>query len=753
MSYTDEQLAAIEHSGGHSLTFAVPGSGKTHMLVGRVIWLLEHGVEARRIRVLAFNKDAAREFKERLAGTLPTHLKAPEVSTFHSLGLKLVNLFVAAGLLPNLKLESSEAFEKKLAREAAVQAVRAADPEAYPSQDDINTFHRFIGLVKSDLLSAADAFKAFRIDKGLTWCVPAYGLFEDARLRAGVRFFSDLLTDPVRLMRSDPRALGMVTNKLDFLLVDEFQDSSRIQLELLVQLIGTRAKLNAVGDDSQCIYAWRGSRPEFMGDTFEKFFPGAARYTLSLTFRFGHRLSLAAAMLIANNSERMDTLCVSAEGTPATDIEVLVAMTTGDQSAVADRIEQWRREGRGLNECAVLTRLWAQTLALEIELLHRGVPYHKDKGNVFAVPEIIGLLGWLRLANGSLFGAASTPMVVQAMLSTPTLYVATPAVKSAAEAIAAAPERAQTAFDRLAATRRQAYQREPIEDRAALWLEASGWGERPAAEVLRHYARRTALTESFAKSADSEAASEKRIAYETLVDWAERLGLPVAEFLSRMDMLREAKERMEAGGDVVRISTVHRAKGLQWPLVVVGGLESGAFPSPRSDIEEERRLAYVAISRAQERACLVTPPDERLRAALDGTSARRALPAKIGASRFLFEAQLHTAIGVGDALEVRRSASPHDAELPPAPVGQARLLNRYLAQIGAEDRYEEPAAPAAPLRAQDFALNDAVHHAVFGPGTVMGFVGTTALDIDFGGTLRRVDIAQYPVERIEDEAA
>ena len=249
-------------------------------------------------------------------------------------------------------------------------------------------------------------------------------------------------------------------------LVDEFQDVSRVQVELLSQLIGTRASLNAVGDDSQCIYAWRGSRPEFMSEDFDRYFPGATRYTLTRTFRFGHRVSLAAAMLIANNCNRMDTLCVSASTTPDTRIEAMPATAADDPSAVVAAIADWRGSGRRLRECAVLSRLWAQTLGLELALMERDIPYRKPKGDLFSVAEVVGLLGWLRLAAGTLFEDVRAPEILRAMLATPTLWLPGKTVGDLADAIARVPSRARELLSSLAAKTKKPYQATKIRERA-----------------------------------------------------------------------------------------------------------------------------------------------------------------------------------------------------------------------------------------------------------------------------------------------
>ena len=189
MFYTDEQLASIEHAGGHSLTYAVAGSGKTQMLVGRECFLLEQGIQNERIRVLAFNKSAAREFKDRLASAIPAGFQAPKVSTFHSLGLSLVQLFEKTGLLPHRRLEENESMEKSLAREAALGALKEEDSDDYPSQDDLEAFRAFIGLVKSDILPARDAFSAFGLPKSYGYFVRAFERFENRPRAGGLAFF------------------------------------------------------------------------------------------------------------------------------------------------------------------------------------------------------------------------------------------------------------------------------------------------------------------------------------------------------------------------------------------------------------------------------------------------------------------------------------------------------------------------------------------------------------------------------------
>lgn len=749
MAYTDEQLRAIEHPiDRHSLVCAVPGSGKTHMMVGRVAFLLENGVPAERVRVLAFNKSAVKEFGERLRRALPPGSSVPEVNTFHSLGARLVQHFEQSGLLPRRTLETREFVLKALVRQAALGALRELRSDEYPSEDDFQTCANFFGLVKSDLLSPAEAFRSFNIPRSYGYFVRAFELFEVERQAKGLRFFDDQLYEPVMLMRDNAQALATVHNRLDVILVDEFQDTNRVQLELLRQLAGERARLNVVGDDDQCIYAWRGAKPELMGPLFDRFFPETDRYTLSRTFRFGHRVSLACAALIGNNRQRLGSLCVSAPTTPATTIQIVRATAASSQAPVADAIERWVRDGHTWGEVAVLSRLWAQTYGLELELLQREIPFHKPRNSIFDANEVKGLLGWLRLANGTLADTPDAVAIIRAMLTTPTLSLRGQVLTATAEAIVDAPHEAPRRIAALARGLKERHGARVI-DRAELWARVATWGELSAHSALRQYATQSNLEESFERTATAEAATEQRIAYDTLLNWAARTQASIPDYLDKMDRLAQGQRLHAAGGDVIVLETIHQAKGGQWPLVVVSGLEQGAWPSKRSPVEEERRLAYVALSRAQQALMVVAPPDERLDAALEGRAVRGPATCDNPASLFCFESQLASATALGEA--ITETLAGRSRPLPDIPASQVRLVNRYLGEVGIEASYPEatPAAvPAGAPGAGGLAPGVRVRHRFFGEGTVVSIADREILSIDFAGKVRHIKLGVVPLERV-----
>ncbi|TVQ95135.1 MAG: ATP-dependent helicase [Chromatiaceae bacterium] len=682
MKYTEEQLASIRHPRGHSVTFAVAGSGKTQMLVGRVAWLLQQGVAAKHIRLLAFNRSARAQLQDRIRVALPMGAEMPRISTFNSLGHRLCELFEREQQLPRHELSTSEALLKKMARRALVDALAAGNEKGPVSAEMLDDFVAFIGLAKADIEPPDVVLRRLPAGNGRAFFCDAFVRFERNRQERRVRFYDDQVRDPVLLMRAEPATAQRVTNKFDVVIVDEFQDVSRVQLELLVILVGTRAQLNVVGDDSQCIYAWRGARPEFMGRRFDTCFPGATRYTLSRTFRFGHQVSLAAAHLIRHNRHRADTLCISAPSTPNTAISLVKAHNTGQQEAVVEAIAAWCRRNGARRQVAVLARLWAQLMALELALLEHAIPYYKPGPALFDLPELAGLLGYCRLAAGTLFAEPRAREVVRAMLTTPTLFLSANALDNLVEQILSAPEQAGRLIADAAPRKAPNWKREPFYLRAELWRAAQhAWTGKGAADALQVYAVQTGLRKALEGDA-TDATTEKRLAYETLLHLAQASRATVTEFVAHMDRLRASQRDYQAGSDeILLLTTIHQAKGLEWPCVVLTGLEAGAFPGKRAALEEERRLAYVAMTRGRSQLFLVIPPDAHFQANMEGRPPPLHGKPSVAVSPFLYEACLPASIELGAVLHQCRPEDVGAVRLPAAPASNQALLQRYLRAV------------------------------------------------------------------------
>jgi DNA helicase-2/ATP-dependent DNA helicase PcrA len=466
---------------------------------------------------------------------------------------------------------------------------------------------------------------------------------------------------------------------MEQIILDEYQDINEAQQELVKAVGGRRAQVMAVGDVDQCVYEWRGARPEFMIERFFRDFPGAVRYQLTRTFRFGHRLSLLADHAIAHNRGRDDHLCLSADTTPDTRIER--RGETAQPHPLPAILDDWLNGGRSLNEAAVLVRLYSMSVPLELALLRRGIPYRLEgHDSLFNCPEIRSLLGHLRLAAGTLFGAADSLPMVETMLRVPQLGFKKAELVRIAQALIKQPKRPDQLLRGLVNDEMSGYQRNRLLDRAALWrqLQQRGGGA-SAWELLQRVIEEAALYAFFHWSSPTPMqAREREQTCESFLGFARETGRRVDGFLQLIGEL-QAQHR-DRQGERLLITSIHRAKGLEWPLVILPGLAEGRFPyysSPElaGQVEDERRLFYVGCTRARERLCLLHPPDPGLERYEQAQESRVPPPYRCIASRFLYEARTDLSDRVGAALAGQ-------AEQPPAARTPA-LVNRYLQAVDA----------------------------------------------------------------------
>lgn len=666
---TDEQLAVVQHRRGHAVVLATPGSGKTHTMIERIVHLVsEEGVNPRRILALMFNRAPAEEFAQRLSRRLTgARTKQPLSRTFHQLGHRLVATLVNARLLPDAKLDATE-------RALLPLALRALNETRARSRDDTidsehkSDFLRFIDLVKADVCPPEEVFAASDLPPGRTHFSAAFRQFEALRLEAGLRFYADLIWEPLHALRVHPEACGLVSNHLDHVIVDEYQDVNVAQHELVRLLAGDRAFVMVVGDDDQCIYDWRGANPRLITQRFPDDYPGATRYTLSRTFRYGHELALVANHVIMRNRLRNPKLCLASPSNPDTRVtlhEVVHPTSQGDLRShpVVDILGAWRDQ-RSLSEAAILLRLWNMSIPIELALLQAGIPYHLDNRTpVFKLREVNGLLGVLRLAGARL---AELPperlrQTLDDMLMTPHLGVAKELLHNVAREIARAPALAHFHIAGLATKGLRFRQVELVRRRADLWedLAKGVYAQVPPGQVLTQYARDTDLLNRVRALASTDEEGEDRVlACEAIIEQAQAFHGTTAEFLETMDHLWDRQREIVDGPKAVMITTVHRAKGLEWPLVIVPGLSDRDFPYRRRrghiDVESERRLFYVAVTRARERLALLVPADSRLADALAGGTLPP-LP-EVLASRFVYETNLELSRSVASVLHARAGA-------------------------------------------------------------------------------------------------
>ncbi len=681
---TPQQQAVVHHGDGHARVSAVAGSGKTATLVARVLHLLDQGVEPRRILVLMFNVSARRDFAERLqrsaAGRYPV---LPDVRTFHSLGLRITQSCEKRGALPQRRLitQDWQAFEAaRAALEQALKTTGVKFMDELLSKERVESFATFIGLVKADVQDAATLFDEYDLEPELKYFIRAYDYFERHRQQANLRYYSDLIHEPVMALQENSGLADWLGNHMDHVILDEYQDINEAQQRLVKTVAGNRAQLMAVGDVDQCVYEWRGARPQFMVERFFEDFPGAKRYGLPHTFRFGHRLSLLADHAIAHNRLRDDRLCLSAQGTPDTRIERRAEAL--QPHPLIDILKDWRSAGRALNEAAVLVRLYSMSVPVELALLREGIAYRLEGSEtLFERPEIRTLLAHLRLAAGTLFDAPDTTLMLETLLRVPQLGFKKAESAQIARQLQQYPDNpAQVLYD-LARDDMHGYQRNRVWARARLWKRLRQRGKTtPAALLLDEVIDEAELFEFFDWSSSTPLqAREKQQTCASFVDFVRKSNRTAAGFLKLIEELQA--QHQDEQRERLLITSIHRAKGLEWPLVILPGLAEGNFPyyanpDDALNVEDERRLFYVGCTRAKERLYLLHPPDAKLERHDEKMHSRIPAFKKLTASRFLFEARLSLSDRAGGVL------AGESEPLPAAP--DPALVERYIQATGAE---------------------------------------------------------------------
>ncbi|MCK9296343.1 MAG: ATP-dependent helicase [Desulfobulbaceae bacterium] len=733
MNLTAEQQGIVAHRGGHAKVSAVAGSGKTTTMVARVRHLLEQGVAPQQLLVLMFNRSARDSFSAAMHDVLqPTGLRPPEVRTFHSLGLRLVGSFTRKKFLPAHTLVTEEYQQEKLAKSAVRQLIDQEDgSEEWLSGENMEGFLTFIDLVKSDTMPAGKLFSSLQLAERFSYFIEAFAIFEAERQARQIRFYADLIHEPVMAMLGNPQLADWAANHVDHIIVDEYQDINEVQQQLLKIIAGHRAQVMVVGDVDQCIYEWRGAKPEYITKRFALDFPNPATYTLSYTFRFGHRLSLAANHLISNNRLRDRKLCLSFPTTADTTLSCLPEKEPHPLLAI---LEELAAGGRSATEVAVLVRMFAMSVPVELALLEAHVPYRLvGHEPVFACQEIKALSGYLHLCRGSLgeLGPAAAADIIEAMLTHPHLGVKREKISELAAGIARQSDRAAELILGAAGPDTPPYVQKRFARTAETWLAIGNLpSSARAGQLLETVINKTNLFDYYRNISSRLSTAENRIkTCQAFVRFAARLDLAVAPFLEKIATLQQ--QAAAPAGDCLLITSIHRAKGLEWPVVILAGLTDGSFPLITEEremtfdnLEDERRLFYVAMTRAKQQLFFIHPPDRRFSKMKKAGHARYPQPKddeNFLASRFLYEANLGLSNQLGEAV---RQGEGYSGK--PIIAQDTQVANQYLAAINSPlQPVERPGKPAKPqagnqeiLTINELAEGLLVRHHTFGPGVV-----------------------------------
>ena len=596
------QREAVTTTEGPLLVLACAGSGKTRVIAHRVAWLIVNGVAPGAILAVTFTNKAASEMRERVVSLAGPPGEDVFVSTFHSFGLSLLQQEHAAAGLPR-RFAIFDAGDQLAVLKRCMRRVDV-DDRAFDAR-------RVLFRISEAKNALARTIRVRPAGQGDDYDVVAAEMFPryQAALRAQRAVdFDDLIALPVALLQRHPDLRRRYQERFRYVLVDEYQDTNRCQLELLKLLAGDRRNVCAVGDDDQAIYGWRGAEVKNIL-RFERHFPGACEVRLEQNYRStGNVLACANAVIGKNPHRKAKTLWTSAgAGEPVR----VAALPDEEEEAryIADEIVRCRTSGRTWSDVAVLYRLNAQSRPLEEALREASVPYHVRGGPAFFDrAEVRDVLAYLKVCvhpedEVSLARIVNVPArgIGDASVERLHAWAAGQGVGMFA-ALRRASEISE--LPRGAAERMSEFARLIDRYRAAFRTE-------PIGAVARRLVEEVDLSGHVRASVKSaEAALRKVDAIDGLLrsieGWAARTAkapsLPV--YLAKLAL--DSQDEEPEGGDGVALMTLHAAKGLEFPVVVLAGVEEDLLPcagiqGESRDLEEERRLAYVGITRARER--------------------------------------------------------------------------------------------------------------------------------------------------------
>ncbi len=610
------QRDAVSAPPGHYLILAGAGSGKTRVLTHRIAWLNEvFGVPTHRILAVTFTNKAAAEMRHRVDAQLPSGVRGMWIGTFHGIAHRLLRLHWQEARLPEAFQVIDSDDQLRLVKRV-VQALELDDTRFPPRQ-----IVWWINAQKDE----GRRPQHLQPDAGDQWtdvmrrCYEAY---QERCDRAGLVDFAELLLRAHELLRDNPALLAHYRHRFGEILVDEFQDTNAIQYGFIRLLAGDTGKVFAVGDDDQSIYGWRGAKVENMQKFLNDFgvdgktgSAGAQTIRLEQNYRSSANILDAANAVIAHNPDRLGKKLWTDSG-GGDPIDVYQAYNEIDEARfVVERLAQWVRDGGSHGDVAILYRSNAQSRAFEEQLLAEKVPYRVYGGQrFFERAEIKDTLAYLRLVANRNDDAA-----FERAVNTPTRGIGE---RTLDEVRRRARDQAIPLWDAARTltgdTVLAARARNALAGFITL-IEATGAdiAEMPLQEKIDHVLLRSGLREHYAR--ESKGTLDSRTDnLDELVSVASRFvhadeedaqAMPELVAFLAYASLESGEGQAQAGEDGVQLMTLHSAKGLEFPLVFLAGLEEGLFPNHRSieeagRLEEERRLAYVGITRAREKLVL-----------------------------------------------------------------------------------------------------------------------------------------------------
>ncbi len=609
------QLEAVRYTAGPLLVLAGAGSGKTRVITRKIAHLISVlGIRPGQICAVTFTNKAAREMRERVAHQIKgLDTRGLRISTFHTLGLNILRQEPArAGLRTGFSLldarDSESLIKEHLRGRPGAETLGAAG------------FQARISRWKNDLIEP-DQARGRAEDEFEAEIAELYGEYERSLRAYNAVDFDDLIAGPVRLLRASPEALEHWQSRIRYLLVDEYQDTNGAQYELVRRLAGPRGAFTVVGDDDQSIYAWRGARPENL-TTLKEDYPTLKVIMLEQNYRSSARILGLANALIAHNPHAFSKRLWSELG-PGDPPRVIQCRDEAHEAerVVSEILHQRFTAAAEFGEMAILYRGNHQSRPFEKALREHRIPYFISGGDsFFSRAEVKDVMAYLRLLANPDDDAAFLRIV-----NTPRREIGPGTLEGLASYARARTVSLYCACTELGLSQHLGErQRERLTEFATLIEGFNRRAEREPVAAVRGLVDALDYPAWLRENASSQPVADRRMEnVNELLEWLSALNKgelqekTLAEMVNHLTLMDVLERRDEAaGGDRVHLMTLHAAKGLEFPYVFLVGMEEELLPHRASietdAIEEERRLAYVGITRAQ-RALTFTYASRRKR--------------------------------------------------------------------------------------------------------------------------------------------
>lgn len=627
----DLQKQAVAHNEGHAVINAGPGSGKTTVLTHMIARRCREGLSPDAMLVLMFGRDTKADFEVRLAAQMPSN--RPTVSTIHAIARHILVAIEGEGAW---RLIETDAYWLSVLRSVVRRLHDEGVPEISAMRKDDDFLKEILGAI-----SYRKSALASKKISGLTDITAnlLFDRYEMARASARARSFDDLIYD---LLNLDPAQLHhqVAGWKYEIIFVDEFQDLSLSQMHLLKLLAGQGASIIAVGDRNQSIYGWRGSLGNSMDAFFETFFGACTRYELTETHRFGAAVAALANGIIndpQNDQQGRGGAIHSGRN------DTIVSVRMGDPAQIAATVAV--RNARDGNEIAVLVREYTETPWIEALIIKEGQSYTIEGApKVFERPWAYAIRSWMEIAAGTIDRHRHSPLIkkyVQGIVSLPNRFLSADVIEQIV---------AESRVTGLLGAFTKVLGHQEHNGRYARLIDGlvalhRNGGKMTCAQVFA-FAEDCFGLSGYFDSRCTKGSQKRRLdefyAFKALI--LDQHG-NVRRALAYIDALTEL--HASAGESCLLITSMHRAKGREWNHVVIPSLIDDLMPSETEDIQAERRLLFVAATRARKSLSLALPIDSNFKAKLNGDGH---MDSRMVVSRLLYD-------GVQGLNEARRLCS------------------------------------------------------------------------------------------------